>query len=77
MDLRQGNGWSGSMEVLPFIVTPTLVRPGRENGVLRIGCLNERDCNEVEKRGELGSMFEECKLDILGLSERVLRGRES
>ena len=30
------------------------------------------------KRDEIGSMFEECKLDILGISETKLRGgRES
>ena len=32
-----------------------------------------RGCNEVEKRDEIQSMFEECKLDILGLSETKLR----
>ena len=26
-----------------------------------------------KKRDEIGSMFEECKLDILGLSEKKLR----
>ena len=36
-----------------------------------------RRCNEVEKRDEIGSMFEECNLDILGLSETKLGGRES
>ena len=27
----------------------------------------------MEKKDEIGSMFEECKLDILGLSETKLR----
>ena len=31
----------------------------------------------MEKRDEIGSMFEECNLDILGLSETKLGGRES
>ena len=74
MDLRQGNGRSGSVGVLLSIVAPDLVRPGSESGMLRISCLNVRGCNEVEKRHEIGSMFEECKLDILGLSETELRG---
>ena len=28
----------------------------------------------MEKRNEIGSVFVECKLDILGLSEKKLRG---
>ena len=35
-----------------------------------MGHLNVRGCSEVEKRDE---MFEECRLDILGLSETKLR----
>ena len=73
MDLGQGNGRSGSVGVLFSIIAPVPVRPGSESGVLIIGCLNVRGCNEVEKRDEIGSMFEECKLDILGLSETKLR----
>ena len=61
------------MGFLPSIVSPTLVRPGSEIEVLRIGCLKERGRNEVEKRDEIGNMFEECKLDILGLSETNFR----
>ena len=64
----------GGVEVLPSIISPAPVRPGSESGVLRIGCLNVRVCNEMEKRGEIGSMFEVCKLDILGLIETKLRG---
>ena len=33
-----------------------------------------RGCNGVEKRDKIGSMFEECKLHILGLSETMLNG---
>ena len=73
MDLGQGNGRSGGVGVLPSIVAPAPVRPGSDSGVLRIGCLNVRGCNEVEKGDEIGSMFEECKLDILGLNETKLR----
>ena len=39
-----------------------------ESEVLRIGCLNVGCSSEVEKRDEIGSMFEKCKLDILSLS---------
>ena len=50
MDLRQGNGRSGrGGGVLLSIVAPAPVRPGNESGVLRIGCLNLRGCNEVEE----------------------------
>ena len=62
------------MGVFPSIVVPAPVLPGSESGVLRIGCLNVRGYNEVEKRALIGSMFEEYKLDILGLSETKLRG---
>ena len=62
------------MGALPSIIAPGPVCPGSESGVLRIGCLNVRGCNEVEKRAEIGSMFEEFKLDILGLSETKMRG---
>ena len=30
----------------------------------------------MEKRDEIGRMFEECKLDVLGLSKTKLRGKE-
>ena len=62
------------MGILPPIVPPALVRPGSESRVLRIGCLNTKGCNEVEKRDEIGNMFEKYKLDILGLSETKLMG---
>ena len=48
--------------VLLSIVAPAPVRPGNESGVLRIGCLNLRGCNEVEKRDEIGSMSVEAVL---------------
>ena len=38
--------------VLSSIVAPDPVPLGNESGVLRIGCLNVRGCNEVEKRDE-------------------------
>ena len=47
----------------------------REIGVLRMGTLNVRGCNEVEKKYKIGLMFEECKLDILVLSETKLSVR--
>ena len=72
MDL--GHGWSGGVGVFPSIVAPAPVCPGSKSRMLRIGCLYVRGCNEVEKRDEIGSMFEKCKLDILGLSEAKLRG---
>ena len=75
-DLKKGNGRSGSMGVIPLIISPAPVSPGSETVVLRIDCLNVRCCNEVEKRDEIGSMFEDCKLDILGLSEIKLREEE-
>ena len=59
MDLRQGNGRSGGVGVLPSIVAPAPVLPGSESKVLRIGCMNVRGCNELEKRDEIGSIFEE------------------
>ena len=73
MDLGQGNGRSGGVGVLPSIIAEPLFCPGSESGALRIVCLNVRGCNEVEKGDEIGSMFEECKLDILGLNETKLR----
>ena len=74
MDLRQGNGQSGSVGFLPFEVAPTPVRPGSGIRVLRMRCLNVMGCNGVEKRDEIGCMFEECQLDILGLSQTKMRG---
>ena len=38
MGLRQSKGRRGSVDVLPSIVPPALVRPRNESGVLRIGC---------------------------------------
>ena len=68
MDLRQVNGRSGNVGVLPSIVAPALFGPESESGVLRIGCLNVMGSNEVNERNEMGSMFEERKFDMLGLS---------
>ena len=51
MDLWQ----SGGVGVLPTLVAPS--------GKRKWGCLNVRGCNEVDKKDEIGCMFEECKLD--------------
>ena len=64
------------MGFLPSIVAPTPVHPGDKSEVLRIGCLNVRGYNVVKKRNEIGSMFEEFKLNILDLSEKKLSGRK-
>ena len=61
MDFKQGNGQSGSVGVLPLEIAPTLVRPGNESRLLKMGCLNVRGCNEVEKRDEIGFMSKGCK----------------
>ena len=37
-----------------------------------MGCLN---MSEVERRDEIGCMFEECTLEILGFTETKLRGK--
>ena len=40
-------------------------------------CLNVRGCSDVVKRDEIGHMFEEYRLDILGLNEsKLMRERE-
>ena len=52
MVLRQANGRSGSVGIFPLIVSLAPVRHVSGSGVLKIGCLNVRERNEVEKRGK-------------------------
>ena len=41
----------------------------------RIGCMNVRGCNEESKKEEIVRMMDECKLDVLALSETKVRGK--
>src|SRR5678815_4689726 len=43
--------------------------------VIRVGCMNVRGVNEDLKREEVGLMFEEKRLDVLGLTETKLKGK--
>ena len=71
--VRQCNGQSGSVRVIPLEVAPTPFCPGSGSEVLNMGFLSVRGCNEIEKRDKIGRMFKECRLDLLGLSETKLR----
>lgn len=44
--------------------------------VIRVGCLNVRGVNEDMKKVEVGMMFQERKLDILGVTETKLKGKK-
>ena len=57
------------------MVLPSIAAPAPVLSVLE-ACLNVKGCNAVEKRDEIGSMFEEWRLDILSLSETKLTGEE-
>src|SRR5678816_1421047 len=43
--------------------------------VIRVGCMNVRGVNEDLKREEVGLMFEEKRLDVLGITETKLKGK--
>src|SRR5678816_2370624 len=43
--------------------------------VIRVGCMNVSGVNEDLKREEVGLMFEEKRLDVLGITETKLKGK--
>src|SRR5678815_5169384 len=43
--------------------------------VIRVGCMNVRGVNEYLNREDVGLIFEERRLDVLGITETKLKGK--
>ena len=73
-------GWSLHRPFKNKTLTKTHTSKGGSRGAeqalkgLRLGCLNVRGCNNLDKRERIERLMDERKLDVLALSETKLKG---